>query len=363
MSKANVFLPSYSVGTDCYEEVRYVTRRFGKKAVVIGGKTAMEKGRPALEAALAGTDLTITDFVWYGDNATYANAEALMATPAVQEADMIFGMGGGRAIDTCKVVATRLDKPLFSFPTIASNCAPCTAIAVIYKQDGTLDGYFYPQEPTVHTFINTKIIAEAPEKLLWAGIGDALSKEYEVLLATRDKTLSHTPLLGKQLAGACAEPLLRFGAKALEDCRSNTPSYELEQVALDIVMSTGLVSNFTTTPDADYYNSSLAHAFYNGSTVIPAIERHLHGEVVSFGVLFLMTYDKQYALRDELMAFNQSIGLPICLADLELTPADLAPLAAKAKTVTEWHCAPYELTEEAFIAAALECDEAGKARK
>jgi len=82
MSKANVFLPSYSVGTDCYEEVRYVTRRFGKKAVVIGGKTAMEKGRPALEASLAGTDLTITDFVWYGDNATYANAEALMATPA-----------------------------------------------------------------------------------------------------------------------------------------------------------------------------------------------------------------------------------------------------------------------------------------
>ena len=61
----NEFLPCYSIGDDCYKEIPYVTRRYGKTAVVIGGKTAMEKAKPELLAALKGSDLEITDFIWY----------------------------------------------------------------------------------------------------------------------------------------------------------------------------------------------------------------------------------------------------------------------------------------------------------
>ena len=35
--------------------------------------------------------------------------------------------------------------------------------------------------------------------------------------------------------------------KALEDCKNNQDSEELKQVALDIIISTGIVSNLTTT--------------------------------------------------------------------------------------------------------------------
>lgn len=35
----------------------------------------------------------------------------LIDNPVVQKADMIFAVGGGRAVDTCKVVFTKLDKP------------------------------------------------------------------------------------------------------------------------------------------------------------------------------------------------------------------------------------------------------------
>ena len=45
MLSYSVFLPSYSVGEDCYQQIPYVTRKYGKTAVVIGGKTAMEKAR------------------------------------------------------------------------------------------------------------------------------------------------------------------------------------------------------------------------------------------------------------------------------------------------------------------------------
>ena len=148
---------------------------------------------------------------------------------------MLFGVGGGRACDTVKTLADMLDKPFFTFPTLASNCAACTAITVMYNPDGSFKEYYYMHAPSYHTFVNTKIIADSPEKLLWAGIGDALSKECEVLFASRDKFIYHTPLMGQCISKVCTTPLVEYGAKALEACRNNKPDFALEQVALDII--------------------------------------------------------------------------------------------------------------------------------
>ncbi|ELP59570.1 hypothetical protein OSC52_08440 [Clostridium pasteurianum] len=38
----------------------------------------------------------------------------------------------------------------------------------------------------------------------------------------------------------------------MEDCKNNMPSYELQQVALDIIISTGIVSNLTS-EEGNYY--------------------------------------------------------------------------------------------------------------
>ena len=81
--------------------------------------------------------------------------------------------GGGRAIDTVKTAADILGKPFFSVPTVSSNCAPVSAIAVIYKDDGALDHYHFPKRCPEHCFIDTTVILDSPEELFWAGIGDA----------------------------------------------------------------------------------------------------------------------------------------------------------------------------------------------
>ena len=354
-------LPAWSVGVDAYKEVYNVVRRYGKNAVVVGGKTALSKGYDKLKAALEGTGFTVSDPIWYGGNSTFENGDALIAMEEVQKADMVFAMGGGRAIDTCKYVAEKLDKPLFTFPTIASNCAPVTAIGVFYKQDHTFAGYFYPSRCPQHCFIDTQIIAESPEQLLWAGIGDGLSKECESEFCTRGRDLPHTPYMGRVMGGTCTEPFLRFGQAALDQIRAKKVGYELEQVALCIIISTGLVSNFTTTESDYYYNSSMAHAFYNASTLSPKCAKHLHGEVVSLGVLVLLTYIKDFAMRDQFMKFNASIGLPITLADVELTEDYLDAMADKAATTVEWTSSLTTFTKEAFKQAILDADAAGKA--
>ena len=119
-----------------------------------------------------------------------------------------------------------------------------------------------------------------------------------------------------------------------------------------------------TTENDYYYNSSIAHGFYNGTSVIPnCIKNHLHGEIVSFGSLVLLTYDKNYAECDRIMAFHKEMGLPVCMEDIGLTDADLPAVAERSSITKEWTCVPYELTKEKFIAAIRECNERGKCFK
>ena len=346
----NLYLPSYSIGPDCYKEIPHVTRFFGKTVAVIGGKTAMAKAKKAMIDGVAGSDVKLLDFIEYGGDSTYENGDALIANPTVRDADMIFAVGGGRACDTGKYVADKLDKPLFTFPTVASNCASVTAISVIYNPDGSFREYYYPKLAN-HCFINSAVIADSPEQLLWAGIGDALSKEYEAVFSSKDDTLSHTPLMGKQISRICTDPLIEYGAEALESIREKKASFALDQVTLDIIISTGIVSNMMSTVDSYYYNSTLAHCVYYGSTVTEHGHHHLHGEVVSLGVLCLLEFEKNDSEVERIMKFNSSIGLPVCFDDVEIDESEFEKMADKFVQTTEWAHMPSGVTREGFIEA------------
>ena len=127
------------------------------------------------------------------------------------------------------------------------------------------------------TGITPLLGADSPEQLLWAGIGDALSKEYEAVFSSKDDTLSHTPLMGKQISRICTAPLIEYGAEALESIREKKASFALDQVTLDIIISTGIVSNMMSTVDSYYYNSTLAHCVFYGSPVPVYGHTPLHG--------------------------------------------------------------------------------------
>lgn len=354
-----VNLPSYSIGVDCYKEIPKVTRFFGKRAVALGGVTAMSKAKSEILKGIEGSDIVLNDFIPYGGNSTYENGDALIADSRVKDADMIFGIGGGRACDTAKYVADKLDKPLFTFPTVASNCAPVTAISVIYNQDGTFREYYYPKLAN-HCFINSKIIADSPQSLLWAGIGDALSKECEALFSSKDDSLAHTPLMGRQMSRVCTDPLVEYGAKAIAAIKKRKPSFELEQVTLDIIISTGIVSNMMTTVDDYYYNSTLAHCIYYGATVTKNGHAHLHGEIVSLGVLCLLEFAKQYDELQRLMKFNSNIGLPVCFDDVLIDEAEFDSMADKFVNTTEWAHRPKGVSREGFIASMKSLNEKGR---
>ena len=141
------FLPSYSVGVDCYKAIPEIVKPYGKKAVAVGGKTAMEKSKKALLEGIKGSDIEIIDFVWYGGDSSYENVEKIKNNPSVQKADMVFGIGGGRAVDTAKTYCALYNKPLFTFPTIGIKlCVMHLAFGNVQSRR-YFQGIFVPQSP------------------------------------------------------------------------------------------------------------------------------------------------------------------------------------------------------------------------
>ena len=353
-------MSDYTVGEDAFDAIPTILESYGAtKVVLVGGERALGAAAPGIKKALDETPIAITDTIVYGKDATRTNVNRLLENPSFCEADVAFAIGGGKAIDTVKTAAAELKKTVFSVPTICSNCSAATAIAVIYHDDGSLEGYAYPPCPA-HIFIDPKIIAEAPSEYFWAGIGDGLSKQPEVEYATSGDELGHTATLGLALAHTCTEPLMTWGERGLADVRANRASEAVRRVVLDIVVNTGYVSNLTNQPDF-YYNSSIAHAFYNGTTSVPRGGTYLHGQVVSFGVLVMFAYRHENEELARYAAFNKSIGLPVTLSEIGLTEADIPQIERAAERTNEWKQGKPEPIDPArFMRAIRDADSYGR---
>lgn len=348
----SVNFANYTIGEDAYQNVNEVCSHYGTKALLIGGKLALEAGKSRLEQALcSGEDeenlkqIKIIDTILFGLDCTYARMDELAAYAKKCGAEMIFGMGGGKALDTAKGTAQKAGLPVFTFPTIAATCAATTALSVVYKEDGNFDSFYFFDKPARHSFINTEIIACAPERYLRAGIGDTLGKYFECHFAARGDSLHHSSALGREISNMCYLPLLEYAEDALKECRENKAGVALQQAVLANIVSTGLVSLLVL----DEYNCAIAHSVYYGLVLLPGFEEeNLHGDVVAYGVLVQLIVDGEEEQAKEMKAFLQKLGIRTTLAEMG-APLECNALKAMLKeTVTgpDMEHIPYEVTED-----------------
>ncbi|MGN1136141.1 MAG: iron-containing alcohol dehydrogenase family protein [Oscillospiraceae bacterium] len=344
LNNYSMTLPNYTIGEKAYEQIPTFCGRFGGKAVIVGGKTAMEKAAAKIRSNSGG--INILDEVFYGGECSYENVDALMRNEKVKAADMIFAVGGGKATDTGKCLADKLGKPVFTFPTISSNCSCCTCVSIMYKPDGTfIEPYFFNNAP-VHAFIDTQILCEAPEKYIWAGMGDTIAKYYEATISAKGETPEHFKAMGLVISQMCTTPIFENGAAAYKANIDKVPTEEFKETVLAINVSTGLASIMLTRDHTPDYNSGLAHAVFYTLTSVGIEEKHLHGEVVALGVLICLLYDGQTEEFMRVRKFCEEVGLPVRLEDIDIseeTMDSLVPMICGMSDVSHY---PYKVTPE-----------------
>lgn len=354
MENKNIFLPNYSIGKDVYKEIPQITKLYGKKIVFIGGKTALSKAAHLVEEVLKDTDIRILGTFWYGGDATYENVENLKKEKAILDADIIFAFGGGKALDTCKNLAWELKKSIFNFPTIASTCASVSTVCVMYDKNGVFRDLYWRDRPADHSFINLNIVAEAPDKYIWAGIGDTLAKAYEPEFSARGRDLDFVNSIGITLSKLCQEPLVKYGLKGFTDAKKNTVSNELQEIVAAIIINTGLVSNHLI----DNYNTCVAHALCYGFSTIEKVEHnHLHGEIVSYGLLVQLMLDNDLEELNKLLNFYKKINLPTSYKCFDIERKDLDGVFEKAILVNDTKVAAVEITKEKLEKAVDDLEE------
>ena len=229
-----VRLPSFLFGRNVYPRLPQLMRPFGKRFAVVGGVTAMLKALPALEAAISGTDYALLCALPFGGACTVGAMRALRDQLEPLSPDFIVGIGGGKAIDTAKGVALLLGIPLVSLPTLVSNCAPITALSVVYKDEGPFDSFMFFDGPPALTVVDLDIAAGAPAKYFRAGMGDTLAKHLESTFSARGdalgETLDHMSAIGVALSSTCFDPILKFGRQALDEAAAHTAGPDRKSV-------------------------------------------------------------------------------------------------------------------------------------
>lgn len=349
MSNYTVELPSYTIGPDAISSLPDIAETYGDNALIVGGKTALEKSKEKIAQALTQHGGIVFHICWYGGEVCYENIEMLKSEARKNRSNLIIGVGGGKAIDTAKGLAETLKLPIITIPTIASTCAATTALSVMYKQNGEFAETLHMDHSPLHIFIDTTIIAQSPWQYQWAGIGDAMAKYYESKAATRNENITHSIQLALQISLLCSEPALKYGVKAVRDNKAGIDSPDLREVILNNIISTGYASLLVGVDN----NGAAAHGLFYGMTALSEIEEnHLHGEVIAYGILFLLMMDNDQDEIRRLYPFYQEIGFPTCLGDLNLKREDISDdVIEKALVSPNMGNMPYKVTREMLLEA------------
>ena len=146
--------------------------------LIIAGKTVSGLLAPVWKRSLDESGLTHQIHRFSGE-CSLSEIDRVQKAAREMQARVIVGAGGGKVLDTARAAAAALGLPVVNCPTVASSDAPCSALSVIYTDEGIFHEYrFYRKNPDL-VLVDTEVIARAPARLLVAGMGDALATWFE----------------------------------------------------------------------------------------------------------------------------------------------------------------------------------------
>lgn len=362
MITTSIFPGRYVQGDQALDVLAEEASRLGNSALIIADTFVVDQLQERLTNALS--DQLTHQIETFSGECCDSEIERLGRLVQDTKADIIIGIGGGKTLDTAKAVAFYQRQRVLIVPTLASTDAPCSALSVIYNEDGSFNRYLVlPHNPDI-VLVDTSIVAEAPVRLLVAGMGDAFATWFEAedcrLKRGANMTGRVGPMTAYALAHLCHETLLEYGTLAKLSCEENIVTPALEHIVEANTLLSGL--------GFESGGLAAAHAIHNGLTTLEGTHEYWHGEKVAVGIQAMMFLsDRPSDTIDLVFDFSESIGLPITLQDIGLagvSDSDLLRVAEAACAEGETiHNEPVEVTPRRVLHAIKAADAEGRRRK
>lgn len=361
MFRKAVFPGKYIQGVGAVGELPALLSVLGKKGLIVASPSVYDKVLPLCGFDWSLDALLVERFRGECCEEELARLSAIVTQKGV---DVVVGMGGGKTIDTAKIVADRAGIPVIIIPTIASSDAPCSGCAVVYSKEGIFDAVSYQKMNPAVVLVDTAIIAAAPVRFLVSGMGDALSTWFEARSCERTHSLNecggYGTMAGFGIARLCYETLLTYGAAAKIAGESHIVTPALERIVEANILLSGI--------GFESAGLAAAHSIHNGLTALAETHSFWHGEKVAFGVLAgLQLTDASPDESATVFSFCEEIGLPTTLADIGLGKVDRQKLMLVAEKACDQaqsiHHEAGTITAEKVLDAMIAADALGRARR
>jgi glycerol dehydrogenase-like iron-containing ADH family enzyme len=325
--------------------------RLGKRPLIIGGKQTLTTTEKFLHP-LTKTKALQVEQAYYSPDCSEASLLSLRKAASEHKADVIIGVGGGKALDTAKLVAYQLDLPVVTIPTSAATCAAWTALSNVYSDDGAFMYDVGLSRCPDLLILDYDLVQTAPQRTLVAGIGDAIAKWYEASVSSGHSEQS-TIIAAVQQARVLRDILLLKSAAAL-----NEPGGTAWREVVDAsVLLAGVIGGL----GGAQCRTVAAHAVHNGLTHLGG-HHSIHGEKVAFGILVQLRLEEMIqgnqlasSARQQLLKFYSEIGLPRTLDDLGLGDVTIKQLQLAAGVAldpkSDIHRLPFKVSLEQLMAA------------
>ncbi|AFY58970.1 glycerol dehydrogenase-like oxidoreductase [Rivularia sp. PCC 7116] len=337
-------------GSRISEQAILSISRLGSRPLIVGGSSTSEVAQNYIKS-LESQEL---DFIQgsYSPDCSESSLEILRNQAQTHASDVIIGIGGGKALDTAKLLAYQLEIPVVTIPTSAATCAAWTALSNVYSDEGAfLYDVALDNCPDL-LILDYDLIQTAPQSTLVAGIGDAIAKWYEASVSSghSEQTLI---IAAVQQARVLRDILLQKSVAALQ-----SPGSEAWR---EVVDATVLLAGVIGGVGGAQCRTVAAHAVHNGLTHVCG-RGSIHGEKVAYGILVQLRLEEMLqgnqlatAARQQLLKFYEEIGLPKKLDDLGLGNITLKQLQKAAEFAlqpnSDIHRLPFKVALEQLMAA------------
>lgn len=245
-----------------------------------------------------------------GQVPTFKNFEKLAEKVKAFGAEVVVGVGGGRALDFTRGQAYYTNTKIALFPTAAATNAAGTRLDVVFTDDTGKQVETIQAAPNVCELllVDTALIVQAPARIIAAGIGDCIGTYYEADFTAKQFNSRDDGTSMGWAAFEDGEYIFRTkGVQAVKAAEAGYITPAFSQVVEHIILNGMWAGNVRG-------GMNIPHVIADETLLFLETEKRafMHGQLVGYGVLPLFIkadypLDEIYSYVD----FCMDIGIPV----------------------------------------------------